>query len=148
MDRQVDDIIEKFVEGYYFLSNFYPSSLWLDGMRYPTAEHAMQAQKSLDPIVRETIRSAKTPWEAKRLGRCITIREDWEQVKDDLMMRVLRAKFENPLIRTLLLSTAPKKLIHGNTWNDRHWGVCRGAGKNVLGSLLEKLRDELARDEI
>lgn len=147
MDRQTDDIIEKFVEGHHFLSNFYPSSLWIDGVRYPTAEHAIQAHKSLDPVVRGTITSAKTPWEAKRLGRCVILREDWEMVKDDLMLRILRAKFENPLIRSMLLATAPKRLVHGNTWNDRYWGVCRGVGKNVLGVLLEKLRDELSADE-
>lgn len=147
MDRQTDGIIEKFVEENFFLSNFYPSSLWIGGVRYPTAEHAIQAHKSTDASVHDTIRSAKTPWEAKRLGRCVALRGDWDAVKDDLMMKVLRAKFDNPFLRAALLGTAPKRLVHGNTWNDRYWGVCRGSGSNMLGVLLEKLRDELSADE-
>lgn len=147
MDRQADGIIEKFAGEHFFLSNFYPASVWIDGVKYPTAEHAIQAHKSHDHVVRATIAAAKTPWEAKRLGRCVLLREDWDTVKEETMIRILRAKFENPFLQHMLLMTSPKKLVHGNTWNDRHWGMCRGVGKNVLGELLERLREELSSVE-
>lgn len=139
--------IDGFVNEHYFMSNFYRSSLWIDEKKYPSAEHAYHAHKTLDPAVSETISHAKTAWEAKRLGRCVQLRPDWDDVKVDIMTKILRAKFENPLIRTLLIATSPKKLINRNSWNDKFWGVCRGEGLNTLGVLLENLRDEFVAAE-
>ena len=64
-------IIDRFTRetGYDFLSNFYPSTVSFEGMLYPTVEHAYQAAKTIDPKIREIIRKANGPGEAKKLGQ-------------------------------------------------------------------------------
>jgi ribA/ribD-fused uncharacterized protein len=76
-----------------FLSNFATSPIVLDGDMYPTVEHAFQEAKTYDPAERATIREAVTPAGAKHLGKRVALRADWEQVKFDLMLTLLRHKF-------------------------------------------------------
>jgi len=128
------------------LSNFHTSTIVVDGKTYPTVEHAYQAHKTLNEDSRALIRRAKTPAEAKKLGRGVEIRSDWNDVKIDLMRTFTRLKFENPLLRQYLLATGDAELVHGNTWNDRFWGVCRGTGENWLGRILMELREELRKE--
>lgn len=129
-----------------FLSNFYPSPVRLDGLEYPTVEHAFQAAKTHDPEARRRIRTAPTPGQAKRLGRQVQLRADWEQVKVGIMRSLLVQKFAEPELKALLRATGSEPLIEGNTWNDRIWG-CTWDGKtwigqNHLGKLLMSLRAE------
>ncbi len=140
------EIIDKFVGKYSFLNNFYEASIWIDGKQYKTCEHAYQAHKTLDESVRELIRKAKTPIEAKKLGRCIVLRSDWDQVKIQLMRSFIEQKFENPFLGHKLLETGEIKLVHNNKWNDSFWGICRGVGENWLGKILEETRTELRRE--
>jgi ribA/ribD-fused uncharacterized protein len=140
--RVIDSFTDK--AGYGFLSNFYKSTIYIDGVPWPSVEHAYQGHKTTDPVSREMIRKAKTPGEAKKLGQCVTLRPDWEDVKIDLMRTFLRKKFENPFLAPLLLKTGDAELVEGNTWNDTFWGVCRGKGQNWLGKLLMEVRAELA----
>lgn len=137
-------IIESFTlaAGYGFLSNFHTSTIYIDGKPYPSVEHAYQASKTLNEDTREVIRNAKSPGEAKKLGKCVQLRPDWDSVKVDLMRQFLRQKFESPFLRHQLLETGDADLVYGNTWNDRFWGVCRGGGNNWLGKLLMELRNE------
>jgi ribA/ribD-fused uncharacterized protein len=128
---------------YRFLSNFYPAVVVFEGKRYPTVEHAFQAAKTDDVVERARIGAADTPAKAKAMGRRVALRKDWENVKLDVMLELLRKKFGRPELRDLLLDTGDAKLIEGNTWNDRFWGVVDGQGKNHLGRLLMKVRDEL-----
>lgn len=134
--------------GYAYLSNFYSSTIYVDGKPYPTVEHAYQSHKTLDENSKEIIRKSKTPAEAKKLGRALVLREDWEQVKIPLMRSFLKKKFENPFLRPLLVATGDSELVYGNTWNDKFWGICRGTGHNWLGKLLMELRDELKKDDL
>jgi ribA/ribD-fused uncharacterized protein len=129
--------------GYRFLSNFYPAPVEFDGKLYPSVEHAFQAAKTSDPSLRKKIREAKTPGEAKAKGREVPLRKDWESVKLDIMLDLLRRKFGHPHLADLLLETEGLRLVEGNTWNDSFWGVTRGRGKNHLGRLLMKVRDEI-----
>lgn len=138
-------VIDKF-DGteYAFLSNFYSSPIQYEGIVYPTVEHMFQALKALDIETRKKIANAATPGQAKRLGRSVALREDWEEVKVDVMRTALQLKFSDPTLRAKLIATGDAELIEGNTWNDRFWGVCRGTGKNMLGLLLMELRFSLA----
>lgn len=129
--------------GYGFLSNFHPSTFYYEDNAYSTVEHAYQCHKTLDMGSRDLIRRAKTPKEAKKLGRCLTLRPDWEEVKIPLMKSFIRKKFDNPLLGHLLLETGDAELIYDNTWNDKFWGVCRGAGQNWLGVILMDVRREI-----
>lgn len=146
MDKK--KIIDRFTKeaGYDFLSNFYSSTISFEGQLYSTVEHAYQSAKSLDPAVRDTIRRAKSPAEAKKLGQCISIRSDWNDVKLSIMKALIKEKFENPFLRPLLLATDDADLILNNKWNDKFWGVCRGEGENWLGRILMEERSRIKEE--
>lgn len=131
---------------YGFLSNFYPSTIYVDKKSYLSVEHAYQTHKTIDESAREIIRKSSTPQEAKKLGRCVQLREDWDQVKVSLMRTFLENKFDNPFLRQLLLATGDAELIHQNTWNDMFWGVCKGRGQNWLGRILMEIRDDIEKE--
>lgn len=133
--------IKSFRGDYYFLSNFYRVSVTLDGIEYPTAEHAFQAQKTLLRGEREHIAQLKAPSDAKSYGRKLTLREDWEQIKIFTMLRVVLVKFgsHKPLLLQLL-ATGANELEEGNNWGDKFWGTVDGKGKNVLGKILMEVR--------
>jgi ribA/ribD-fused uncharacterized protein len=144
--RAIDDF-----EGHYaFLSNFTPAPVVLDGVRYPTVEHAYQAAKTLEPGERQKIREASTPGLAKKLGRKLKKRPDWPDLKVDIMRDLVRQKFAaQPDLKKLLLATGETELVEGNTWHDNFWGKCRcdrcasSPGQNRLGRLLMEVRSQL-----
>ncbi len=138
--------IDKFFNEHAFLSNFYDSRVFYDGVSYPTVEHAYQAAKTLNPVERSKIRMAKTAGEAKKLGRGVTLRKDWENAKVRVMLDLLREKFSDPGLRHQLLDTGDVELVEGNSWGDKFWGVDSktGKGKNMLGKLLMQVRMEMS----
>lgn len=134
-------MIDKFYGKYRFLSNFGEGQIEYEGEVYLTSEHFFQAAKTIDDAEQKFVRIAPTPGEAKKRGKKITMREDWDEVKDGIMRKALRLKFEqNPELAKKLLATGDQKLVEGNTWGDTYWGVCFGSGENKLGLLLEELR--------
>jgi len=132
--------ITSFSGAYRFLSNFYPAL----GL---TLEHHFQAAKTDDPAQHARILSAKTPGEAKRLGRRATLRADWETRKDREMLYLLRMKFNEKALAKKLVETGDGELIEGNSWGDTYWGAVKSNGKwvgqNKLGRLLMQVRREL-----
>jgi ribA/ribD-fused uncharacterized protein len=136
-----------------FLSNFAAFPVVFDGVEYPTAEHAYVAAKTLDPEIRASVRRIDTPGNAKYRGRSIVLRADWDDVRDEVMLAIVRSKFtRNPQAREQLIATGDAELIEGNTWHDNYWGRCRCKGcrgvveaHNVLGRLLMMVREELRR---
>lgn len=135
--------ITQFRGDYRFLSNFYPCRILYEGMTYLSTESAYQAAKTLDK--KERLRFMDmSPGEAKREGRKLDVRKDWEEVKLQVMKDVLQLKFfGNKSLAQKLLDTGNAELIEGNTWGDTFYGVCNGIGENHLGKLLMKVRDEL-----
>ena len=131
---------------YQFLSNFYYAPFIVDGIEFPTVEHYFQAAKTFDKGDRQMIAAASSPGLAKRMGRRISLRPDWERVKLTVMKVALRAKFSDPHLRSKLVQTYPEELVEDNTWNDYFWGRCNGKGKNHLGMLLMEIRDEVMGD--
>lgn len=132
-----------------FLSNFYPRPVTLDGETYPTAEHAFQALKTLQPAERLRVRETPTPYAVKRLGKRVTLRDDWDTLRFEVMERVVRAKFSDPALAARLRETGERALIEGNRWRDTTWGCVRAKngewrGQNNLGKILMKIRSELA----
>lgn len=135
-------MISSFRDEYFFLSNFYPVEIKLDGIVYPNAESAFQAQKTLDVEERRKFSMLKNPVQAKRLGRKVKLRDDWEKVKLDIMTEIVSQKFlQHPHLIEMLLQTGDEELVEGNKWGDRFWGVCKGKGENHLGKILMKIRD-------
>jgi ribA/ribD-fused uncharacterized protein len=142
-------IISDFHGEWGFLSNFHPSGMTWEGIRYATAEHAFNAGKTLDPEQRLRIARVLTPGQAKKMGRSVQLRPGWENpVRYDVMWSVLWAKFTcHPGRIEALLSTGDAYLVEGNTWHDQHWGnclcgrpACSRPGDNHLGQMLMHLR--------
>jgi ribA/ribD-fused uncharacterized protein len=145
-DKKV--VIDSFRNEFGFLSNFYETPVYLDGKRYASAEHAYQATKAEDPVDHEVIRKARTPGEAKKLGRAVKLPADWESKKLDVMRRVVREKFNNPMLAHALLETKDAELIEANTWGDKFFGICRGVGHNWLGKILMETRERLYKEAV
>lgn len=134
--------IESFQGEHRFLSNFWNVYVTYDGEIYPTVEHAYQAAKTLEPEFRKAICYATTG-QAKRMGRKVPMRKDWDVIKLGVMDNLLRQKFADPELQELLLATGDADLIEGNTWGDYYWGVCNGEGQNWLGKLLVAIREDI-----
>ena len=139
--------ITYFGDGNWFLSNFFPCKVEYGGIIYPTIEHAFQAAKTLDKDLRMQISHMKSPNEAKAAGRSLKLRPDWEKIKNDVMYKLLRLKFEQPYFRRRLLGTGSVLLIEGNWWHDTYWGVYEGRGQNMLGRMLMRIRQELKEEQ-
>ena len=127
-------------------SNFSAHGFELDGEYWPTTEHYFQAQKFLGTPQVDRIRQAKTPKDAAKMGRSrqLPLRQDWEQVKDDMMRKTVLRKFETHAdIREILLATDDEEIVE-NAPGDYYWGCGKdGSGKNMLGHILMEVREIL-----
>ena len=127
-----------FTGAFDFLSNFYPARVELGGICYQNAEAAFQAQKCDDVADREAF-AELTAVKAKRRGRQVKLRPDWDSVRLGVMEEVVRAKFrQNSDLAARLLGTGRIPLVEGNNWGDAFWGVDvnSGKGENHLGRIL------------
>lgn len=139
----------------WFCSNFYPSTILYNGITFRTSEHFYQACKTLSEEERKFIIYAKSPTDARTVGRSssITVRHGWEKMKFKIMWIALNLKFrQNPYLIKLLLSTDNDNLVETNTWHDNDFGNCickkckNKEGKNMLGKLLMLLRYQLRKE--
>lgn len=138
--EKLENAIKEFRGEYAFLSNFHTCTITYEGYTYQNSEAVFQAQKDLS---RRSEFESLNPNSAKRLGRKVNLRSDWEEVKVDLMRKIVRCKFDqNPDLKEKLINTGDRLLIEGNTWNDTFWGICKEKGKNMLGIILMELRKE------
>lgn len=139
-------MISNFHGKYAFLSNFWSVPVRYEGLRYPTLEHAYQAAKTLDRDNRLAIASIPA-WEAakaKKAGRKLAMRPDWDTVKVSIMRELIKEKFHpHTELSQMLLDTGDQELVEGNWWGDTFWGICHGTGENWLGKLLMERRSEL-----
>ncbi len=135
------NMISGFFGKYRFLSNFWPAVIVLDGITYPTAEHAYQAAKTDDQSIKRHIALIKSPGEVKKFSRAIQLKANWNEIRIDVMTRVQFAKYDqNADLRQQLLDTGDHDLVEVNNWKDRFWGVYDGGGYNHLGVILMKVR--------
>lgn len=135
--------IDSFRDRYFFLSNFYEIPVTYEGITYQNAEAAFQAQKCEHYEDRKAFANLN-PSEAKKLGRHVQLRKDWEEMKMQRMKEIVLAKFEqNEDLKHKLIETKDAYLEEGNTWNDRIWGTVNGKGANNLGRILMEVREEL-----
>lgn len=147
----------KFRDKYYFLSNMFPCTVTVDMdaiavpgalqadtgrnmMTFPCSESAFQAAKCANP--KDMLQFQRMDgFAAKRAGRKVTLRPDWETVKITVMANVVKAKFDqHDNIRKRLCGTTGE-ICEDNAWNDTFWGKCNGRGSNNLGMILMGIRD-------
>lgn len=143
--------ISEFRGEHEYLSNFYESPIVFDGLVYGSVEAAFQAQKCKTKKEREQFTNLN-PSQAKRLGRHVELRSDWEEVKDNLMYALVYNKFaSNPTLLQMLVDTEDRYLYEGNRWRDAYWGVpidTYTMARNHLGKILEHVREELLYSDI
>lgn len=133
-------VIDDFRGDFAFLSNFYGNT--------KSVEHSYQSGKAKTHEDAVYVLQSPTPGEAKRRGRAIKCRNDWESDKLDFMYNLLMNKFSAKYLKDKLLDTRNAILIEGNNWHDNEWGSCRCAncgdkGENLLGQLLMDIRRKL-----
>lgn len=147
-------MIGPFTGEHAYLSNFFRATVVIGGSAYPTLEHYYQASKAATSEGFYLVASAPTPGEAKKRGRRVTMRPDFEQDKRLVMLRGVTAKFaQHPELRHKLERTGDHELIEVNTWGDRYWGMVSVPrdiaadtsagleGENWLGRILMMTRD-------
>ena len=141
--------IKSFRGKYDFLSNFYPCAIIHDGFEYKSLEAAFQAAKCDNLSERLKFQCLK-PEEAKKLGKKIILRSDWETKKLFILRELIKLKFiGNPDLLNRLLETGDAMLIENNIWHDNFYGNCTCnrcqniTGFNYLGAALMQLRDQL-----
>jgi ribA/ribD-fused uncharacterized protein len=145
-----------------FLSHFHPAPILLDGVLWPTAEHFYQSHKSLDPAYRQAVLDAPSPGAAKHLAadpraprkqarkswfrkKNALPREDWPEVKLDVMRRADFAKFtQHENLRQMLLATGDAEIVEDSP-HDPFWGVGpNGQGSNWTGRVLMEIRSQVS----
>lgn len=146
--------INRFIGEWEEFSNFYPATIFYEGLKFPSVEHAYVASKSLDMSFRRDIAlmKAEDSGLAKKWGRNVKLRPNWNTRKVDFMRNFLRQKFGIHYFQEKLLSTKERELIEGNFWHDNFWGNC-GCGKckeikgtNMLGKLLMEIREVIKNE--
>jgi N-glycosidase YbiA len=137
-------------DAYGAFSNFSRHGFEIDGAYWPTVEHYFQAQKFPGTPLADQIRQARTAMDARNLGRTrsVPLREGWDEMKDDVMRRAIRLKFEtHSELRELLLSTGEAEIVEDSPV-DSYWGCGKdGSGRNMTGKILMEVRDALRNSE-
>lgn len=136
---------------YGFMSNFARYPVIVDEIRYRTSEHYFQSMKFVGTEWESKVREACTPMQAATMGRnrSLPLRRNWESVKDNVMRKVVEAKFrQHSDIAAQLLETGDARLVE-KTSDDRYWGCgTEGTGKNMLGIILMEVRDKLKKEKV
>jgi ribA/ribD-fused uncharacterized protein len=137
------------VDGYLgVFSNFSRNKITVDGQVYKTSEHYYQSEKyrAINETRRKEVIDTFNPKDAAYMSRDekFPIREDWESVKDAVMLTGLRAKFGDRDWLTYTLVRTDKAELLEDTTNDYYWGIgTDGTGQNKLGRMLMQVRKEL-----
>jgi hypothetical protein len=129
---------------YNCFSNFSAYQIEFEGEVYPTSEHAYQAAKFSDKVVKQQIQQARSAQEAFHLGQQPGRRDDWQDVKVSIMESILRNKLDqHSFIQKKLIATGDRQIIEASPV-DSFWGWGpHQDGENMLGKIWMKLRDEL-----
>lgn len=139
-------MINKFSGKYRFLSNFYLCDIEVyEDEIYPSTEHAYQALKFSSKNIRKLFMDKNlSPGDAKKLGRYYPMSENWDDYKLGVMYAVNIYKFTfHPQLKQSLIDTGDQELVEGNTWGDQYWGTCNNVGKNHLGKILMRIREDI-----
>ena len=145
------ETVNGFRDEFAFLSNFarFDTPMFYSTHMFITNEHFYQAMKFKDKETRDKI--ANHPSKGlKQYCSQFAIREDWEDIKKEVMWYGLSYKFShsNPTLRQSLINTNDIQLVEYNYWGDKYWGVCSktGVGENNLGKMLMDIRKQLMEE--
>jgi ribA/ribD-fused uncharacterized protein len=131
---------------FYVFSNFSAFRVEFNGQDWMTSEHAYQAAKFDNPEIVKEIHESRSAHDAMKIAQNNKdkYKENWNEIKLDVMKRILMAKVEqHPYIKKKLIQSGDKELIE-NSWRDDYWGWGPDKdGHNHLGKLWMKVREEL-----
>lgn len=131
-------------------STFTEHSVTTELGTFPTAEAAIQAYKNPnDEDYVKSQRKSNSALMSRNMGKKTTIREDWDNVIEDVIYLVYKAKFDqHPELQQNLMNTGLRPIIYC-THIDRIMGNGNDEnGLNILGKTLVKLREHYYRLEM
>lgn len=141
-----DDQVFFYEQDFYVLSNFSAFNLRWKGETFPTSEHAYHWEKFDNGVLADAILAAPSAHAAFKLAQSEKWqrRDDWDDVKVDIMRNILRAKVvQHEYVRRKLLATGDRELVE-DSWRDDFWGWgAKRDGQNMLGRLWMEIRAEL-----
>lgn len=141
IDRNSPAAILGFHGEFRYLSNFWMSRMKIDGVVYSCVEQYYCIQKCANQSDIDAIYATTNPGLMKSLGRKAKLVDNWDSIKDKVMMTALNSKFKNKELAGQLMMTGNRYIEETNQWNDVYWGYCDGHGKNMLGRMLMFIRD-------
>jgi len=127
-----------------FLSNFYNCPIIYKDLLFTSSECLYQGFKNPNELFKFVNITSK---QSKKLGRTVLIQKNWDKIKSKKMYEVLKLKFDQNFdLKIKLLLTGKSFIEETNVWNDKYFGICNNEGKNRLGHLLMKLRENYCSD--
>lgn len=141
-------IIGFYEREFYCFSNFSSFSVKWKGKVWPTSEHAYQASRFMgkNPKIVEKIFKAKSADEAYKIAIKYLAKDMTKYGEKDVktMEDIVRHKLkQNPYVMHKLIQTG-KRFIVEDSPKDSFWGWgSKRNGRNELGKIWMKLRDEI-----
>lgn len=139
------EVVHCYVDEFYPLSNFSPFRVYYKGFDYDTSEHAYQASKFDDPMLKQSIRQARSAHNAFQIASDFADRlpPNWRQIRADVMLEILASKFDqHEYVQRKLRQTGRRRIVE-DSWRDSYWGIGpNGDGENMLGVLWERIREK------
>ena len=138
-----------------FIKNWFSNMLPFDEpmvyqeIEYRTVENFYQAMKlPKEETEKRCYIASLNPYRAKKEGRKLQIRSDWNGLKLSVMEYALRFKFAEGTSWHRRLMATKREIVEWNNWNDEFWGISvkTKQGQNHLGKLLMKLREEFKNE--
>lgn len=132
--------------GWNCFSNLSSYMVEINGILFPTSEHAYQWSKFNDEKIKQEILQARSAYDAKMIAIKFKdkVVDNWKHRSVDVMESILREKLrQHPHIEKKLLDTKDMEIVE-NSKDDYFWGIGEdGTGQNMHGKIWMKLRKEL-----
>ena len=143
-----------------FLSSFFPVDIEYNRSKYTSAEQGIQhikAKTHRQEGLAHEIMQTSNPIKIKRIGDRIKPSEEWKKCQDKWAETITFAKYDqNPHLAVELANTKQAPLLECT--QSSHWGIgmpishpdlykktFKPKGRNVLGKILEKKREDIQR---
>lgn len=144
-------MIHEFKGEYKWLSNFEPVNITIDGITYPSVEHAYMSAKCDDPEWKKYCSdSNNTAGDVKRKSREVKLVDNWDTLKFDIMETCLMKKYRQEPFSSRLINTGNQNIVEGNYFGDTVWGVdlksSPNVGENHLGRMIMLIRNTLNKE--
>lgn len=124
-----------------YLCNSYSCSIYVENLgTFLNVEAAYQAMKNpSDKLYVSFLLTCSSLRDIKTAGKKVSLRSDWENIKDEIMYSLLRIKFDtHSELKTRLLQTCLRPIVFKTT-ETSYW---KSKTHNRLGKLIQKIRGE------